>query len=1056
MAPDLMPSDPDGAGGVSVAAPPVWLCESDRDLCLHRIIENWVHRTPDALAVWYEGRTLTYKELDTQANRLAWALRDRGIGVGSLVGVSMKRGLDMIIGVMAILKAGAAYIPLDPRMPRERLLFMVADAPLPVILTSGTQLDAGQAAVIDLRIEPPLEPSAPDRGGHDVPVIPGDLVYTIYTSGSTGQPKGVMVPHRGVVNWLVWMRNTFQATPADVVLKKAPLTFDVSAWELFLPLISGACLVLADSDRQFDPTYLARLMATTRVSIAQFVPSLMRSFLELPDLPDLSALRHVMCGGEVLPPKLLRLFLDRLTSEVCNSYGPTEASIGVTRYPCSRDDDGESVPIGSAIDNTELYILDEDLNPVPPGVPGELYIGGRCLGRGYLNRPDLTAERFLPNPFNPDGEARMYRTGDLCRFLDDNGVIDFLGRIDDQVKVRGVRIELGEVEKAFAAHEAVEACAAAAERDQNDDAFLVAYVTLAPGAELSEADLRHFVRQKLPQSMVPSDIVFVASFPLSPNGKIDRKRLKELRPAVAKPKPAKVALPEDLEGRVAALWEQTLNEPPRSHTEDFFDSGGDSLSATRLLILIENEFGMRVPLDKVLDAFTVQAIAGLLRSGGETPPAPLVMFEVKPGMAPAVVPASAWAAAPGPLCRFATMDDVPGIHEVCRRAFPAYAQASLEEFRELCAHRWERNPARTSDDPFGWVLETPSGQIVGFHGLVPIRLWVGGRTLHAVSPTTWAADPGTGRAGLTMLARYMQWGANRFLLNTTANSVTSRMHETSDFGMRRIPLVDFDKRLVWVLDIGTLMRWKLEQRKTSALLRGLAGLPAVAGAADLAVRAMMRAAGGAPSPTGQRSDGISFACAPLQIDTVEHFGDEFDALWDRLKDGYDVTMERSAEFLNWRHIGIPALLGRAHVLACRDGSHLLGYVALREPATTTPGHVLVTDLFYDRARPDAFHNLMNAAFDFARTRSASAFEVFGLHPSVNAELETQGPYVLRRAQLERLARGASIRNVMAAMGRRSRDDVSASYWWRTPDAELTRVCTSGEWWPSGIDGDLNL
>jgi amino acid adenylation domain-containing protein len=1049
MAPDVMP---DSAGAVSSTAPPMWLCESDRELCLHQIIENWARRTPGGLAVRYEQETLTYSELDTHANQLAWTLRHRGIGVGSLVGVSMKRGLDMIIGVLAILKAGAAYIPLDPRMPRERLLFMVADAPLPVILTSGTQLDAGQAVAIDLRTERPDKPSRQDRGGLDVQVIPGDLVYTIYTSGSTGQPKGVMVPHRGVVNWLVWMRNTFEVTPADVVLKKAPLTFDVSAWELFLPLISGACLVLADSDRQFDPTYLARLMATTRVSIAQFVPSLMRSFLELPDLPDLSALRHVMCGGEVLPPKLLKVFLDRLTSEVCNSYGPTEASIGVTRYPCSRDDDGESVPIGSAIDNTELYILDEDLNPVAPGLPGELYIGGRCLGRGYLNRPDLTAERFLPNPFNPEGEARMYRTGDLCRFLD-NGAIDFLGRIDDQVKVRGVRIELGEVEKAFAANEAVEACAAAAERDDNDEAFLVAYVTLASNAHLSEADLRHFVRQKLPQSMVPSEIVFVASFPLSPNGKIDRKRLTDLRPTVAKPKPRHVVLPENIEGRVAALWERTLHQAPRSNAEDFFDCGGDSLSATQLLILIENEFSVRVPLEKVLDVFTIRAIAGLLRSGGEAPRTPLVVFDVSPGMAPgSAVPASAWAAPQGPLCRFATMDDVPGIHEVCRRAFPAYAQASLEAFRELCAHRWERNPARTDDDPFGWLLEAPSGQIIGFHGLVPTRLWVGGRTLHAVSPTTWAVDPGTGRAGLTMLARYTQWGANRFLLNTTANAVTSRMHESSDFGMRRIPLADFDKRLVWVLDIGTLMRWKLEQREKSALLRGLAGLPAIAGVADLAVRAMMRVSGSTPPVSGHRR--IRFACAPLPVNVMQHFGDEFDELWDRLKDGYEITTERSAAFLNWRHVGIPALLGRTHVLACRDGGRLLGYVSLREPATTAPGHVVATDLFYDRERRDAFYNLMNAAFAFALSRSASTFEVFGLHPSVIAELETQGPYVLRRRQLERLAREVSVRNVVAAL--RRRDEVSTSYWWRAPDPELARFCSSAEWWPSGIDGDLNL
>ena len=276
----------------------------------------------------------------------------------------MKRSLDMVVGLLAILKAGAAYVPLDPRLPRERLLFLVSDAPLSLILTSGRTLNAGAAEILDLQRlnfsgseanEAGLSPAAP-RVAND------DLVYVIYTSGSTGQPKGVMVPHRGVVNWLVWMRNTFAVTPDDVVLKKAPLTFDVSAWELFLPLISGACLVLADSDRQFDPHYLADLMARTRVSVAQFVPSLMRSFLEQEELPDLSALRHVMCGGEVLTPKLQALFFKRLDAEVCNSYGPTEASIGVTRWPCRRGDQRERVPIGYAIDNTELYILDPELN----------------------------------------------------------------------------------------------------------------------------------------------------------------------------------------------------------------------------------------------------------------------------------------------------------------------------------------------------------------------------------------------------------------------------------------------------------------------------------------------------------------------------------------------------------------------------------------------------------------------------------------------------------------------------------------------------------------------
>ncbi|MEO9188831.1 MAG: non-ribosomal peptide synthetase [Acetobacteraceae bacterium] len=1026
--------------------------EHDRALCLHRIIEAWAKRTPDANAVFFDGDMVSYGQLNDRASRLARQLRRQGIGVGSLVGVSMARTPAMIVGLLAILKAGAAYVPLDPRLPRERLLFLVDDAPLPVILTRGTRLTAGNALIIDLADDTRDDPGFT---GVDPGVETDDLAYVIYTSGSTGQPKGVMIPHRGVVNWLVWMRDTFAVTPADVVLKKAPLTFDVSAWELFLPLISGACLVLADSERQYDPTYLARLMASTRVTIAQFVPSLMRSFLELEELPDLSALRHVMCGGEVLTPKLQAQFLERLTSEVCNSYGPTEASIGVTRWPCRRGDQRPAVPIGFAIDNTELYILDPDLNLAPPATAGELYIGGICLGRGYLNRPDLTAERFLPNPFNADGEARMYRTGDLCRFLDD-GAIDFLGRIDDQVKIRGVRIELGEVEKAILAHESVEICAAAAE-DRDGEAVLAAYVVPAPGRALTDRELRGFLRQKLPLSMIPTEFLFVDTLPLSANGKIDRKRLVLLRSA----EPELVAPRDGIERRVGAVWQRVLKDARFGVHDDFFDIGGDSLLATQLLIRLETEFKTRVSLDRVIGAFTIEAIANILREviiqGDTGRPAPVELRMQWPP-APPAPKTTPRGAAKEAVCRVATMDDLHGIWEVCARAFPPYAHASFEDFRDLCRHRWEDNPARTDADPLGWVLEAEDGRIVGFHGLVPTRLWVGDRTLAAIAPTTWAADPGYGRAGLTMLATYLNWGASRFLLNTTANAITSAMHETSDFGMRRIPVEDYDQRLLWVLDFKTLLRWKIEQSEMSGVLGRVAGSAAVQSAVGMTAPFVLGLAGGVRTAlrSSVRGMHIRFACAPLRVDTVERFGPEFDELWDRLKHDHGVTMERSAAFLNWRHIDPPRLLGRSHALACRDNGRLLGYVALREPATTAPGHFIVTDLFYDRDNPDVLHNLMNAAFDFAVSRSASVLEVFGFHPSLIRQLRTQQPYVLRRSQVEGLGRGVSFRTILAALDPRSRDAASSTYWYRAPDPELERICSTGDWWPSGVDGDLNL
>jgi amino acid adenylation domain-containing protein len=1035
-------------------ASPFGLSERDRDLCLHEIIQARVARAPTAIAVYFEGATLTYRELNARANQLARRLRSHGVGVGSLVGISMKRCLEMIVGLLAILKAGGAYVPLDPRLPQERLQFLVSDAPLRVILTRGTQLDVDATQSIDMAEE---QYDSEDNRDMDSGVQNDDLVYVIYTSGSTGQPKGVMVPHRGVVNWLVWMRNTFEATPADVVLKKAPLTFDVSAWELFLPLITGARLVLADSDRQYDPSYLADLMASQHVTIAQFVPSLLQLFLDLENLPDLSSLRHVMCGGEIFTPKLQARFFERLTSEVCNSYGPTEASIGVTRWPCRRDDHRDTVPIGGPIDNTDLYVLDPDLAPVPPSVAGELYIAGRCLGRGYLNRPDLTAERFLPNPFNSDGEARMYRTGDLCRFLED-GSIDFLGRIDDQVKIRGVRIELAEVEHAIAQHESVKAVGAAAE-DQGGAAALFAYVVPAEGSALTDRELRNFLRKKLPLSMIPSEFLFVEALPLSANGKIDRKRLRSLRPAA----PAVVRPRDEIEQRLAEIWRQLLKNDTFGVQDNFFDCGGDSLLATQLTIRIEQTFKSRVTLDKLLDAFTIEAIANLVRGrsltvAGAEPEAP-------PGsLAAAISPAIAPVAPVAPRrarsieCRFADIDDIEGIWKVCSLAFAPYADSSLEEFRELCLHRWLNNPCRTDDDPFGWVSETESGHIVGFHGLVPARLWIDGRSYSAVAPTTWAVEPGHGGAGLTLLSAYMNWGKDRFLLNTTANAITSSMHQSSDFGMRQIPIDDFDERLLWILNYRTLLEWKARQSDAPAILRRVTRSSilrtAVCGLAPFVLGIAGGTSAALHSAFGRSR--IEFECQRLQVEPIHQFGSEFDELWDRLKHGYAVTVERRAAFLNWRHINPPRLLGRSHALSCRENGQILGYVALREPATTAPGHFIVTDLFYDRSRPEVLYNLMNGAFDFAIARSASVVEVFGFHPEINRALHTQHPYVLRRTQIERLGRGVSLATMTAALGPRSRSVASSTYWYRAPTAELARICATRPWWPSGIDGDLNL
>ena len=355
-------------------------------------------------------------------------------------------------------------------------------------------------------------------------------------------------------------------------------------------------------------------------------------------------------------------------------------------------------------------------------------------------------------------------------------------------------------------------------------------------------------------------------------------------------------------------------------------------------------------------------------------------------------------------------------------------------------------------------MEKDSGGIVGFHGLVPVRFWVGDHSVAAISPTTWAADPGYGRAGLALLSTYLDWGTDRFLLNTTANTITSAMHANSNAGMQRIPIEGFDQRLLWVRDIKALARWKLRQRDTHKLLRRGAlswvgqALTGLSAPFALGVLGGMRAA----MRTSLGRSRIRFDCRKLPVAEVTHFGPEFDALWDRLKHHYAATTERTARVLNWRHIDTPRLLGRSYALACSEGDTLLGYVALRAPSTTAPGHFIITDLFYDPARPDVMQNLMNAASDFAEAHAATVLEVFGFHPSLNQALQTQRPFVLQRAQLERLGREPSLRSVIRALAHQEGTQVSETYWYRAPDPELAGVCARGPWWPSGIDGDLNL
>jgi amino acid adenylation domain-containing protein len=454
---------------------------------LHHLIEAQVAKTPDATALIYppggpgdrKWSELSYSELNRRANRMAHRLRRLGVGPDVLVGICMERSPEMFVGLLGVLKAGGAYVPFDPAYPRERLAFMLSDSDVEVLLTQSRLaglLPEHAAKVVCLDQDFATLAGESDEG----PVTsfaPDGLAYVIYTSGSTGQPKGAMNSHRAICNRLLWMQEVFQLTGADRVLQKTPFSFDVSVWEIFWPLMTGACVVVAEPEGHKDSAYMARVIAEQKITTIHFVPSMLGAFLEEETLEGCECLKQVICSGEALPRAYQERFFARLRARLYNLYGPTEAAIDVTFWPCDQVAQGRTVPIGHPIANTQIYVLDKFFNPVPIGASGELHIGGVGLARGYLNRADLTSEKFIPNPFSEQPGARLYKTGDLARYLP-GGSIEFLGRLDDQVKVRGFRIELGEIEAALRQHAALRDAIALVREDSHalEHRQLVAYV----------------------------------------------------------------------------------------------------------------------------------------------------------------------------------------------------------------------------------------------------------------------------------------------------------------------------------------------------------------------------------------------------------------------------------------------------------------------------------------------------------------------------------------------------------------------------------------------------
>jgi amino acid adenylation domain-containing protein len=581
-----------------------------KDRCVHELIEEQARRTPDALAAVFNGEQLTYRQLNDRANQLAHHLRELGVGPETLVGVCMGRSLEMVVGLLGTLKAGGAYVPLDPSHPKERLASMLHDSRVPVLLTHSRlrdQLKAGGPNRQILCLDTDWGTIARSPTGTPTSGVKSDnLAYVIYTSGSTGEPKGVEIPHRAVVNLLTSMAQRPGLSADDVLLAVTTISFDIAALELFLPLTVGGRVVLASREVAADSPLLAELLDRSGATVMQATPATWRMLIDAGWRGD--ARLKILCGGEALPPQLAKSLLDRCRS-LWNVYGPTETTIWST---CERIDAVREsrVPIGRPIANTRTYILDAHGLPTPVGIAGELYIGGAGVARGYLNRTELTATRFLLDPFAAESGARMYRTGDRARYLPD-GRIEFLGRLDNQVKVRGFRIELGEIEAVLERHPAVRQ-AAVVHHGSDEDGRLTAYV-VAQGAAPSATELREHLRACLPDYMIPAMFVPLDALPLSPSGKVDRAALPVPDTDRSDVGEEYVAPRTPLEVELSQVWAGVLGRDRVGVRDNFFDLGGHSLLAVRLLAQIEKRFERRLPLATLFTGATIEHLAKELR-----------------------------------------------------------------------------------------------------------------------------------------------------------------------------------------------------------------------------------------------------------------------------------------------------------------------------------------------------------------------------------------------------------------------------------------------------------
>ena len=578
--------------------------------CMHQIFERQVERTPTATAVVFGEETLTYEELNRRANQLAHYLQDRGVRADMPVGICLERSLEMVVGILGVLKAGAGYLPLDPEYPRERLSLMLGDSSVTVLLTQRklTRKLPPHAAE-EVRLDDDWDEIAqyPDTNPPETATAE-NLVYMIYTSGSTGQPKGVMVPHRALGNHMTWMQQRFPLTTADRVIQKTPFSFDASVWELFAPLLVGARLVMAAPGGHQDVSYLVRFIKEQQITALKIVPSLLEPLLEENGIEECVSLRYVFCGAEAMPVKLMEKFYQRLNAELFNLYGPTEAAIDVTYWECKAGTKRRSIPIGRPIINTQVYVLDERLRVAPIGVKGELYVGGDSLARGYWQRGGLTADRFVPHPYSKTPGARLYRTGDVVRW-NDAGELEYLGRNDQQVKIRGYRIETGEIETVLLERSEVGRAVVLVREEEGRGKQLAAFVVSSNGVQPSGKELREYLQERMPEYMVPANIAVVPQIPLMPNGKLDRQGLL----AMSKETPGREyeGPRNEKEELLAQVWQEVLGVERVGIHDNFFELGGDSIVSIQV-VAKANQRGLSLRVRQIFQHRTIAKLAAVV------------------------------------------------------------------------------------------------------------------------------------------------------------------------------------------------------------------------------------------------------------------------------------------------------------------------------------------------------------------------------------------------------------------------------------------------------------